>query len=211
MDSALFYLSKFGLTSIGIFRKSGVKSRIVNLKDQIENNPNCVDFASLCVYDVADLIKCWLRDLHPHLISKKTIQSFQSDQDNFSLVSLPDSHRYLLLTLLKFLALIASYSAQNQMTSHNLAICFTPSLCECECESEIVQAQKCLHYCIDHHDVLFNVPFCPALLPVEVTDGNEEDGICDRVSPKIVLNKHTAEAIVCASPHDILKRILYDR
>ncbi|KAJ6222767.1 hypothetical protein RDWZM_001312 [Blomia tropicalis] len=193
IENALTYLSKFGLTSVGIFRKSGVKSRINKLKIQIENGEK-IDFDSLCVFDVADLVKTWFRDLKPHLISTDLIDSFMKSKDDFSLWHLPDSHRYLLFAVLKFLSLVSSHSKQNQMTSHNLAICFTPSLCECETERHILNAQKCLEYCIDNTESLFYITISTTIAKIPSK-----------------LYRHTSTAIISASPQDILRRLLYER
>lgn len=193
IDEALVYLSKFGLTSVGIFRKSGVKSRINALKKQVEDGEN-IQLDSLCVYDVADLVKTWLRDLRPHLICKDLIDDFVNSKDTFSLWHLDDSHRYVLFVILKFLSMVSSHSKQNQMTAHNLAICFAPSLCELETEHYILSAQRCLEHCIQNADSLFCV-------------------VVNTNTAKLanVLNRHTSTAIINASPQDILKRILYER
>lgn len=193
IDEALVYLSKFGLTSVGIFRKSGVKSRINALKKQVEDGEN-IQLDSLCVYDVADLVKTWLRDLRPHLICKGLIDDFVNSTDTFSLWHLDDSHRYVLFVVLKFLSIVSSHSKQNQMTAHNLAICFAPSLCELETEHYILSAQRCLEHCIQNADSLFCV-------------------VVNTNTAKLanVLNRHTSTAIINASPQDILKRLLYER
>lgn len=193
-EDALSYLTKFGLNSVGIFRKSGVKSRINSMREQIESG-GMLDFASVCVFDVADLVKSWLRELKPHLITKDMVANFMASRDTFSLVALPDSHRYLLWVVLKFLGQIAACSRQNQMTVQNIAICFAPSLCECETEQQIVVAQKCLEYCIQQHEQLFCITLTPSLCDIPM-----------------VLSRHTAQGVfVSASPRDILNRILYER
>lgn len=192
VEDALIHLFKFGLTSTGIFRKSGVKSRINSLKEQLINGEN-IEFNSLCVYDVADLVKTWLRDLKPHLITKEMVYAFKNDKDNFSLWNCGDSHRYVLFIILKFLSLVSSYSKQNQMNTHNLAICFTPSLCDCETEDQISNAQKCLEYCIDNQNSLFYITVNKTLNQTKC------------------LNQHVSEIVVNASAQDILNRILYER
>ena len=193
IEQALVYMTKFGLTSVGIFRKSGVKSRINALKKQIEDGEK-VDLDSLCVFDVADLVKTWLRDLNPHLIGKELIDAFVKSKEKFTLWHLDDSQRYLLFVVLKFLSTVASHSKQNQMTASNLAICFSPSLCDCETEQYILSAQKCLEHCIENAESLFYIAV---------------NGIAAKLAHSP--NRHTSTAIINASPQDILNRLLYER
>ncbi|OTF72087.1 hypothetical protein BLA29_005006, partial [Euroglyphus maynei] len=150
IENALIYLSKCGLDSVGIFRKSGVKSRINMLKEKILQNEE-INFDTTCesVYDVADLVKTWLRDLRPHLLTNDLIDMFtvaMKSKDPFHPWHLDDCHRYLLFVILKFLSMVATHSSQNQMNAQNLAICFAPSICEGDNEKQINRAQKCLQY-----------------------------------------------------------------
>lgn len=193
VEDSLIHLFKLGLNSVGLFRKSGVKSRINSLKEQVKNGERiCFDSCSLD--DIADLVKTWLRGLRPHLISKEMVEAYLSDRENFTLWTCGDSHRYLLFVILKFLSIVCSCSQQNQMTSHNLAICFAPSLCECDSEDQITNAQSCLKYCIDNHSSLFYVNITTSHL-----------------NQSIKLNHHTSDILVGAGSQDILNRILYER
>lgn len=198
IDSAVDYLLMNGIDAIGIFRKSGVKSRILSLKQQIEANQN-LKFAELnqnnefSIYDIADLVKMWFRDLKPvPLMTKeliKVISSFLNRSSNNTLpgiLSQQDSsvstcrtmrtlgsadsilkskinsittltHRAVLFRALSFLSKISSRCETNQMTSQNLAICLTPSLCEMEPDqNSILHDQKALEYCIDNHLLIFD-------------------------------------------------------
>lgn len=97
-------------------------------------------FTEFSIYDIADTVKTWLREIQPRpLISKEVITSFKDFSSGlsskerfcFDLVSLMnDTERYVLLIVLNMLSWFAVNSALNQMNSHNLAICFAPSLCE---------------------------------------------------------------------------------
>lgn len=194
IERALAFLDLYGLKSVGIFRKSGVKSRINALKKQIEDGIEIEFDSSCCVFDVADLVKTWLRDLNPHLIGKELIDNFTKSKDTFSLWHLDDSHRYLLFVVLKFLSSVCSHSKQNQMTAHNLAICFAPSLCHCDDEHYIRSAQKCLEHCIENVESLFYISIDPTT---------------SKTTPS--LNRHTSSTVICASPQDILSRLLHQR
>lgn len=171
IDSIVDYILVNGVNSIGIFRKSGVKSRILSLKQRIEANQN-VKFKELnqnnefSIYDIADLVKMWFRELRPlPLMTKeliKLISMFLSKQHQFKQVD-PDlgikinsmitlTHRALLAKALGLLEQISVKWETNQMTSQNLAICLTPSLCETESDqNSILLAQKALEFCIENH------------------------------------------------------------
>lgn len=189
IEDALHYLERYGLNSVGIFRKSGVKSRTIVMRDRMKEKD--FKFESSCVYDVADLVKTWFRDLTPHLLTTDLINQFDKKDKEFKLVHLEDCHRHLLMVILKFLSMVSSHSIQNQMTTHNLAICLTPSLCECETEKQINRAQRCLQYCIENWESLFIV-FGKHELPERLMD-------------------HSSVDIIQASPIDILNRILHER
>ena len=200
IEFMILYLMKNGVNSIGVFRKSGVRSRINSLrkycdsfftlnhnalssttitlnssndsfsflstnplmqdaliKQQQKNGSNGAGgvqskssfitladldnlFTEFSVYDIADTIKTWLREIKPKpLISKEIIIAFKDHSNGlsskerfcFDLISLMnDTERYVLLIILNMLNWFAVNSTINQMNAHNLAICFTPSLCE---------------------------------------------------------------------------------
>lgn len=169
IEDALIYLSRNGINSVGIFRKSGVKSRIAALRKRLENSVNYRKNGTIsindspsytklnsplstsafrdpgedfCVYDVADMVKMWLREIKPRpLITKEVIAAYKDMVANYSSVSefaaklsvlLTDSQRIILQIFIYFLSRFSTNSHLNQMNSQNLAICFTPSLCECD-------------------------------------------------------------------------------
>ena len=176
IEQLLLYLMRTGAKSIGIFRKSGVKSRIATLKEccdrwpnlgsigadlldkhltyeqamssltleskpaEIENNRLESLLNKFSVFDVADTLKMWLRELRPGpLISQAVVlahkdlvegrSSIQEFHLNFFSL-LTDAQRYVLLILLHMLSWFAQNCSQNHMTIQNLSICFAPSLCE---------------------------------------------------------------------------------
>ena len=60
----LQFLRRTSLHQQGLFRKSGVKTRIANLRSICERNPEGADFCEYrehSPYDVADLVKMYLR------------------------------------------------------------------------------------------------------------------------------------------------------
>lgn len=196
IESAIDYILAHGIDSIGIFRKSGVKSRILTLKKRIEasQSANLEDLNrdnEFSIYDIADLVKMWFRELKPmplmtkdlirlisnYLQAQKQADACSSQQRSGgtlereldliekeegsslkqkigSMVS--PTHKALITKAITFLATISSKSEVNQMTSQNLAICLTPSLCATESDqTSILVAQRALRYCIDNYRILF--------------------------------------------------------
>ena len=62
--------------AVGIFRKSGVRTRIQKLHAEVEAAAERVDFEPLQPYDVADLIKQYFRELPECLLTNKLSESF---------------------------------------------------------------------------------------------------------------------------------------
>ncbi|XP_071425311.1 stAR-related lipid transfer protein 8 isoform X2 [Pithys albifrons albifrons] len=138
IQQAMRYLRSQCLDQVGIFRKSGVKSRIQALRHMNEASPEHVSYAGQSAYDVADLLKQYFRDLpEPIFTSKLTdtflqIYQFVSKEQRLqavqaAIILMPDENREVLQTLLYFLSDIAS-AEENQMTAGNLAVCLAPSI-----------------------------------------------------------------------------------
>ncbi|NXT27159.1 STA13 protein, partial [Syrrhaptes paradoxus] len=138
IQQAMRYIRSRCLDQVGIFRKSGVKSRIQALRHMNETSPDNVNYEGQSAYDVADLLKQYFRDLpEPIFTSKLTdtflqIYQFVSKEQRLhavqaAVILMPDENREVLQTLLYFLSDIAS-AEENQMTAGNLAVCLAPSL-----------------------------------------------------------------------------------
>ncbi|XP_053564425.1 stAR-related lipid transfer protein 13 isoform X2 [Bombina bombina] len=138
IQQALRFLRSNCLDQVGLFRKSGVKSRIQALRQMNENCPESVNYEDQCAYDVADMMKQFFRDLPDPLLSSKLGETFlhiyqyvpkeqrlQAVQSAIMLMS--DENREVLQTLLCFLNDVTSVE-ENQMTPMNLAVCLAPSL-----------------------------------------------------------------------------------
>ena len=72
----LFYLS---LSQVGLFRKSGVKSRIQALRQMNEAcgaDGGGVNYEGQSAYDVADMLKQYFRDLPEPLLTSKLSETF---------------------------------------------------------------------------------------------------------------------------------------
>lgn len=66
----------FFFQQVGLFRKSGVKSRIQALRQMNESAVDCVNYEGQSAYDVADMLKQYFRDLPEPLMTNKLSETF---------------------------------------------------------------------------------------------------------------------------------------
>ncbi|XP_077183265.1 rho GTPase-activating protein 7-like isoform X4 [Paroedura picta] len=136
---AMDYLRDNFLDQVGLFRKSGVKSRILSLREMNENDPHNVTYEGQSAFDVADMVKQYFRDLPESIFTSKLCESFLNiyqylpkDQQfcavQAAAILLPDENREALKILLFFLRDVVAFVEENQMTPTNLAVCLAPSL-----------------------------------------------------------------------------------
>ncbi|CAL8363257.1 unnamed protein product [Lota lota] len=139
LQQALSHLRKHCLDQVGLFRKSGVKSRIQALRQQCEASPDFVSYEDQSAYDVADMIKQFFRDLPEPLLTSKLAETFlhiyqyvpkdlRLQAVRAAILLMSDENREVLQTLLYFLRDVTSLVEENQMTPMNLAVCLGPSL-----------------------------------------------------------------------------------
>ncbi|KAK9402358.1 stAR-related lipid transfer protein 13 [Crotalus adamanteus] len=138
IQQALRYLRNNCLDQVGLFRKSGVKSRIQALRQMNESSPENVSYEDQSAYDVADMVKQFFRDLPEPLLTSKLGETFlhiyqyvpkeqQLRAVQAAIMLMSDENREVLQTLLCFLNDVTSVE-ENQMTSMNIAVCLAPSL-----------------------------------------------------------------------------------
>ncbi|NXI95444.1 RHG07 protein, partial [Psophia crepitans] len=136
---ALDYLRSHFLDQVGLFRKSGVKSRILSLREMNETSPNNVCYEGQSAFDVADMVKQYFRDLPEPIFTSRLCESFlhiyqyvPKDQQfqavQAAILLLPKENREALKILLFFLRDVVAFVEENQMTPTNLAVCLAPSL-----------------------------------------------------------------------------------
>ncbi|KAG8008436.1 StAR-related lipid transfer protein 13 [Nibea albiflora] len=136
---ALIYLKTECLDQVGLFRKSGVKSRIQYLRELVESDPEGISYESQSAFDVADMVKQYFRDLPEPIFTSKLCESFLHIYQYFpkdqqlvaaqaAILLLPDENREALRTLLFFLQDVVAAVDENQMTPTNIAVCLAPSL-----------------------------------------------------------------------------------
>jgi len=73
---ALNWLRSNALDQVGIFRKSGVRSRIHKLKMLAELSPPKITFDGEQANDVADMVKQYFRELPDALLTNKLSETF---------------------------------------------------------------------------------------------------------------------------------------
>lgn len=135
---AMKFIRKIAQHEVGIFRKNGVKTRITKLKELIDKN-EFIHFQSsdFTVFDVADMIKLYFRELPECLLTNKLSDILLTNYNKILpeerkiilqqvMLLIPDENRLVLQTLLLFLSEISKYNKINQMTRSNLAVCFSP-------------------------------------------------------------------------------------
>ncbi|KAF7206446.1 stAR-related lipid transfer protein 13 isoform X3 [Nothobranchius furzeri] len=139
LQQALSHLRSHCLDQVGLFRKSGVKSRIHALRQQCELSPDWMSYEDQSAYDVADMVKQFFRDLPEPLLTSKLGETFlhiyqyvpkeqRLQAVRAAILLMPDENREVLQTLLYFLRDVTSLVEENQMTPMNLAVCLGPSL-----------------------------------------------------------------------------------
>ncbi|XP_062423098.1 stAR-related lipid transfer protein 13 isoform X2 [Rhea pennata] len=138
IQQALRYLRSTCLDQVGLFRKSGVKSRIQALRQMNESSPENVSYEDQSAYDVADMVKQFFRDLPEPLLTSKLGETFlhiyqyvpaeqRLQAVQAAVMLMADENREVLQTLLCFLSDVTSVE-ENQMTPMNIAVCLAPSL-----------------------------------------------------------------------------------
>ncbi|KAM4603844.1 rho GTPase-activating protein 7 isoform 2-T2 [Polymixia lowei] len=142
IQQAMRYLRNQCLDQVGLFRKSGVKSRIQALRQMNEAcgaDGGGVNYEGQSAYDVADMLKQYFRDLPEPLLTSKLSETFlqiyqympkelRLQAVRAAVLLLPDENREALRTLLCLLSDVTASVGENQMTPTNLAVCLAPSL-----------------------------------------------------------------------------------
>uniref|UniRef100_A0AAQ6ABM0 Rho GTPase-activating protein 7 n=1 Tax=Amphiprion ocellaris TaxID=80972 RepID=A0AAQ6ABM0_AMPOC len=142
IQQAMRYLRNQCLDQVGLFRKSGVKSRIQALRQMNEASGadgGGVNYEGQSAYDVADMLKQYFRDLPEPLLTSKLSETFlqiyqympkelRLQAARAAVLLLPDENREALRTLLCLLSDVTASVTENQMTPTNLAVCLAPSV-----------------------------------------------------------------------------------
>lgn len=138
IDQLITKIEMHGLYAEGIYRKSGVSSKIKELQRKM-NEPGSaeIDYESYNVHVLTNVLKTFLRDLPEPLLTFDRYDDFlraadlseESDrvQTLMSLIKkLPPAHHALLERLVFHLARVAIREEYNRMSASSLAIVFAP-------------------------------------------------------------------------------------
>lgn len=76
IEEAVQWLNQNAADNVGLFRKSGVKSRIQALRNMVDTTSDILNYNDQQTYDVADMIKQYFRDLPETLLTNKLSETF---------------------------------------------------------------------------------------------------------------------------------------
>ncbi|KDR67998.1 hypothetical protein GALMADRAFT_257554 [Galerina marginata CBS 339.88] len=136
-------IEKYGIRSQGIYRVSGMTSKVANLRQRLDKDLEAVDLDapewSGDINNVSSVLKMWLRELPVPLMTDSLHQGFieaaKIENDRLRHIrlhervnELPDPNYATLKYFLGHLHRINQHSAENSMSMQNLAIVFGPTL-----------------------------------------------------------------------------------
>uniref|UniRef100_A0A7N6F938 ArfGAP with RhoGAP domain, ankyrin repeat and PH domain 1 n=1 Tax=Anabas testudineus TaxID=64144 RepID=A0A7N6F938_ANATE len=168
VHSCIYYITQCGLTSEGIYRKSGVNSRVAALCDRFRQDARSLRLkeGEHQVDDVSNTLKRFFRELEEGLFTSedgKTWLSAAGIQDESTKISqyklllnrLPLVNRATLQALINHLYCVQRFSDKNQMNLHNLAIVFGPTLFQTD--GKDYTAGRAIEDLIQHYTLIFEV------------------------------------------------------
>ena len=136
-------IERLGMQSMGIYRLSGTKSRVAKLKEKFDTDWTTVDLlneeAASDINIVAGCLKTWFRELPEPLLTYTLYPAFieaaKVENDYLRQIrlheqvnELPDANYATLRFLMGHLDRVRANESMNQMSAHNLAIVFGPTL-----------------------------------------------------------------------------------
>ncbi|TFK39437.1 GTPase activating protein [Crucibulum laeve] len=136
-------IEKYGIRSQGIYRVSGMTSKVANLRQRLDKDLEAVDLDapewSGDINNVSSVLKMWLRELPDPLMTQALHQGFieaaKIENDRLRHIrlhervnDLPDPNYATLKYFLGHLYRINQHAAENSMTMQNLSIVFGPTL-----------------------------------------------------------------------------------
>ncbi|CAD5126180.1 DgyrCDS14350 [Dimorphilus gyrociliatus] len=132
------YIEEFGLTCEGIYRISGVKSKVQALREMY-NRGETVCLKEYDPHTVASLFKLFLRELPEPLLTKQLNSQFEEAskiknitaklEEFEKLMKLLPSPNYLLMSwVIVHLSHVIEYRKENKMSLQNVAIVLSPTV-----------------------------------------------------------------------------------
>lgn len=128
-----------GLYVEGIYRKSGIASRVTQLKQDMDDDPEGVDLDSYPIHVLTATLKAFFRDMPEPLMTFELYDSFllatnfQDPDERVQAIfmetkKLPSAHYDLFERLAFHLARVAQHQEFNRMSPESLAIVFAPCI-----------------------------------------------------------------------------------
>ncbi|XP_074960130.1 arf-GAP with Rho-GAP domain, ANK repeat and PH domain-containing protein 1 isoform X5 [Phalacrocorax aristotelis] len=168
VDRCIDYITQCGLTSEGIYRKSGQNSKTTSLLEMLRRDARSVRLkeGEHQVDDVANTLKRFFRDLGDGLFTGRWGQDWlqatalEDEEAKIGeyrrlLGTLPTVNRATLKALINHLFRVQRFSGENQMNTHNLAIVFGPTLFQTD--GKDYKAGRVVEDLISHYVKIFNV------------------------------------------------------
>ncbi|XP_055369965.1 arf-GAP with Rho-GAP domain, ANK repeat and PH domain-containing protein 1-like isoform X2 [Betta splendens] len=168
VHSCIDYITQCGLTSEGIYRKSGVNSRVAALCDRFRHDARSFRLkeAEHQVDDVSNTLKRFFRELEEGLFTSEDARIWLSTagiEDESRKISqymqllnrLPRVNKATLQALITHLYCVQRFSDKNQMNIHNLAIVFGPTLFQTD--GKDYTAGRAVEDLIQHYTTIFEV------------------------------------------------------
>lgn len=153
IEQLITKIEMHGLYTEGLYRKSGVNSKIKELKMKMAESKGEIDYELYNVHVLANVLKSFLRDMPEPLLTFDRYDDFlraselSETNDRVSTMmslikKLPAPHHALLERLIFHLALVAQREQFNRMSAGSLAIVFAPCVLR---TNRIVPAQDSLN------------------------------------------------------------------
>ncbi|XP_030757921.1 unconventional myosin-IXa-like isoform X2 [Sitophilus oryzae] len=153
IEKLIYTIELKGLYTEGIYRKSGVSSKIRELKVSMDENPENCEFEKYQVHVLASVLKCFLREMPEPLLTFEYYENFitaanlTNETDRITtlydiLKKLPQSNYDLMERIIFHLAMVAHHEETNRMSASALAIVFAPCVLR---TNNRVPAQQSLH------------------------------------------------------------------
>uniref|UniRef100_A0A8D0GM19 ArfGAP with RhoGAP domain, ankyrin repeat and PH domain 1 n=1 Tax=Sphenodon punctatus TaxID=8508 RepID=A0A8D0GM19_SPHPU len=168
VDRCIDYITQCGLTSEGIYRKSGQNSKTTSLLEMLRKDARRVRLkeGEHQVDDVSNTLKRFFRDLGDGLFTKECWQDWlktaeiEDEEERRSqyrrlLNGLPQVNRATVKALINHLYRVQCFSEANQMNTHNLAIVFGPTLFQTD--GKDYKAGLVVEDLIRHYVAIFSV------------------------------------------------------
>ncbi|KAM3875362.1 LOW QUALITY PROTEIN: arf-GAP with Rho-GAP domain, ANK repeat and PH domain-containing protein 1 [Diretmus argenteus] len=168
VHSCIDYITQCGLTSEGIYRKSGVNSRVAALCEAFRRDARSVRLreGEHQIDDVSNTLKRFFRESGEGLFTSEAAAAWLSTaalQDDSMKISqcqlllsrLPRVNKATLRALVNHLYCVQRFSELNQMNLHNLAIVFGPTLFQAD--GKDYTAGRVIEDLIQHYTHIFQV------------------------------------------------------